>query len=137
MDLDTSRWKRVGRTTGSAYFEVEPGFLLVLPDEGAQDTVESATEEKAFQLEYCARVGGRTVVGILFDRVVDQTKGAREVYKSWPPDGGMVGSALIGGTVLARAMISFFQGLTQTDIPVRTFATMDDALVWSRTLTGR
>lgn len=137
MQSQAPVWKSIGRCGDCSYYEVEPGFLLVVPDQGACDTGESAEQQKAFQLAYCSEIGGRSVVGILYDNVRDQTRDAREVYRTWPSDGGVVGSALIGGTVLARAMISFFVGLSTTDIPTRSFPNVEDARLWARSLTGR
>ena len=40
--------------------------------------------------------------------------------------------AMIGGTALGRAMISFFLGLTKPLMPIRLFKDYESAVVWAR-----
>ena len=64
--------------------------------------------------------------------MASQDKEARRVYQSEPEPALMLGSALVGGSLLSRAMGSFFLGLSRPKIPVKMFATLDEAMVWAK-----
>ena len=137
VDPDTSNWKKLGATSNTQYYEVEPGILAAVPHQGASDDEHSARQNNVFQMEYF-RVGQRPgCVLVLFDRMKGQDAGARRVYQREPDTKLILGTALVGGTLLGRAMASFFLGLSKTQVPVKVFGDLKDALGWAQsTLQG-
>ena len=132
MDVDTSRWTLVGETANSRYFELEPGILAAVPHPGSKDDRATASENQRFQNEHWCSRGRGGVVLVFFDRMVSQDKDARRVYQYEPDVRYMRATLLIGGTLLSRAMGSFFLGLTRSRIPVKMFGTLDEALAQAR-----
>lgn len=128
---DTSSWTHVGDAGNSRYYAVAEGILAAVPREGSVDDLSTARANATFQNDYF-RQRGPGVVLIFFDRMSSQDKDARRVYQSVPDPALMLASALIGGSLLSRAMGSFFLGLSKPKIPVKMFASLDDALPWAR-----
>jgi hypothetical protein len=134
MEVNTSGWKACGETSNTRYFEIAEDVLGGLPFPGSRDTGETARENQAFQNGHWRTRGHPGVVVIFFDNLVSQDKDARRVYQQDPDPVLMLGTALVGGSMLARAIASFFLGLTKPRIPVKMFGNLDDALVWAREL---
>ena len=130
------RGKPVGRTANASYFADDPRVLIVWPDEGALDTSETANENMDFQTEYFSSVGTPGVVAIYFDRLGGQDRGARQVYAARANSRFALGIALIGGSLLSRALGAFFMGLNKPVAPTRMFATYEDAARWIEQLLG-
>jgi len=131
QDVDTSQWECVGRTANSVYFEIEPGSLLVVPDPGSMDDGNTARENQAFQEGYFRRVGLRGVTVILFDRMVSQDKEARRIYSTQADVTLFGGAAMVSSSLLARAMVSFFMGLSRPRMPTRMFPDIPGAIAWA------
>ncbi|MGE5183909.1 MAG: hypothetical protein ACM31C_17685 [Acidobacteriota bacterium] len=136
VDIDVSQWTLIGETLNSKNYAVEPNVLAVVPHPGAHDTGETAHANIVSQAAYLRPLGGGVVV-IFFDNLASQDKDARRVYQAESNPDWMRGTALIGGSMLSRAIGSFFLGLSRPRTPVRMFGSFDDALAWSRELNGR
>jgi hypothetical protein len=134
MDLDTSGWAHVGDSVNSRYFVVEPGVLAAVPRVGAKDDAVSALENQRFQNDHWRKLGRGGVVIVFADNLVEQDKGARRVYQNEPDLALMRGTAILGGTMLGRAIGSFFLGLARPKVPIKLCATLDEALVWARSM---
>ena len=130
--IDTSGWKPVGETSNTRYFEIEPTLLAALPHPGASDDRQTAHENQRFQNEHWRKLGRGGVVVVFFDNMVSQNKDARRIYQEEPDPALMLGTALVGGTLLSRAMGSFFLGLSKPRIPVKMFPSLDEARAWAR-----
>jgi hypothetical protein len=130
----TSEWRAAGATSNTAYFEVEPGVLAGVPHQGARDDGRTARENVEFQNAHFRQEGRAGCVVIFFDRLSAQDAEARRVYQSEPDPRFMRATALVGGTLLGRAMGSFFLGISRPRIPVKLFGTLDEALAWAREL---
>ncbi len=128
---NTAGWEVVGETSNTRYFAVEDHVLVGLPPPGSVDDATSARANIAFQIDYF-RKNGPGVAIIFFDNLVSQDKGARGVYQSDADPVLMLGSGLVGGSLLSRAMGSFFMGLSKPKVAVKMFANLDEALVWAR-----
>jgi hypothetical protein len=137
MNVDPGGWKAVGETTNSKYFLVEEGVLAVLPHPGTVDDRSTAREEVAFQRSYAKKTGQAHAAIILLENVVSQEKDARRVYQTEFDTTTCLGAALVGGTILSRAVGSFFLGVNKPLIPTRLFPTFDEALAWARQLAQR
>ncbi len=111
---------------------VEPRILAAVPHEGSRDDFDSATANQRFQNEYFRTAGAPGVVVVFIDRMVSQDAAARRVYGTDLDVALIRGSALVGGTLLSRAMISFFLGISRTRVPVKTFADGQSAIAWAR-----
>jgi hypothetical protein len=127
---DTARWESVGETSNTRYFLVEERVLAGVPPAGSVDDARSARENIDFQQGYF-RKNKPGVVIIFFDNLVSQDKGARAVYQTQGDPTVLVGTALVGGNLLSRAMGSFFMGLSKPKVAVKMFPSLDEAVVWA------
>ncbi len=132
MTTDTSAWTAIGRTSNAEFFEVEPGVLAVVPFEGVTDNAATARESIALQVDYLRSHGRRAGVLVMIDRVLEQDTGARAVYREAPDPAFQACFALVGRTVLGRAVGSVFLGLHPPRVPTRMFGTVDEAVRWIR-----
>ena len=133
MTPDTTAWLPIGRSTNADFFEVEPGVLAVVPFDGVADTADSAAESIQIQVSHLRTSGRRAGTVVFMDPVVAQNAGAREVYRNAPDPTFQTAFALVGSTMLGRAVASVFMGLHPPRVPTRMFATFEDALTWIRT----
>ncbi len=133
-DVNTSSWTAVGQSSNSRYFAVEPGILAAVPNPGAIDDRQSAEENVTFQNNYFREQGRGGVVLVFFDRMASQDKEARRVYGMLPEENLMRATALVGGSLLGRAIASFFLGISKPRIPVKLFGTTEEAIAWARQL---
>lgn len=130
--IDTSRLKEVGASSNTRYYSIEEGVVLGIPHDGARDDEASARQNVEFQCSYFRDAGRGGVVVIDIDPLTSQDKGARRVYQAEPDPEHMRGTALVGGKLLARAIGSFFLGLSKPRIPIKMCADLDGALAWAR-----
>ena len=136
VEPDISTWKKLGATANTQYYEIEPGILGAVPYRGVSDDERSARQNNVFQMEYFRGRRQPGCVVVFFDRMKGQDAGARRVYQSEPDAKLLLGTALVGGSLLGRAMGSFFLGLSKTQVPVKLFGDLNDALNWARGLGG-
>ncbi|MEM7158594.1 MAG: hypothetical protein AAF799_37485 [Myxococcota bacterium] len=125
-------WPIVGKTSNTVYYVDDEGVLLALPHAGAHDTGPTAHENVEFQKFHFDANHLPPIVAIFFDRLASQDRAARKVYADDPSPQWSVGFALIGGSMLSRAMGSFFLGLSQPQTPVKMFTTLQEARPWIR-----
>ena len=134
---DTTGWKWVADHGNSRYFAPVDGVLAAVPHEGTIDTAETARQNQDFQHAYFEKLGRAGVIVIYFDLIKELNKDARTVYTQSDPR-YLRGVALVGGTLLSRAMASFFMGIiSPPPIPLKMFASTEDALSWARDLLAR
>lgn len=132
--VDPSNWTCVGESSNSRYYELEAEVLGCVPRDGAIDDLASARANIAFQNAYWRERGHGGVVVVFIDYLSSQDKDARRVYQSEPDPAFMRGTALVGGSMLARAIGSFFLGMVRPRIPVKMVATLAEALAWAQQL---
>ena len=132
LEVDTTKWKSVGETSNTKYFEVEADILAAVPDKGSSDTGESARANQSFQNGYWHKAGHGGVVLVFFDRMISQDKDARRVYQKELDLKVMRATALVGGSLIGRAMISFFLGISKPQCPVKPFGDVQGAIDWAR-----
>jgi hypothetical protein len=128
---NTSGWEAAGETSNTRYFVVEDRILAGVPPPGAVDDAASARANITFQQGYFRKTAPGVVI-IFFDNLVSQDKGARGVYQTEGDPAVLLGTALVGGSLLSRAMGSFFMGLSKPKVAVKMFADVDAAIVWAR-----
>jgi hypothetical protein len=129
---DTSAWSPIGRSANADFFEIEPGVLAVVPFDGTSDSADTAAESIRIQVAHLRGSGRRAGTVVFMDRVVAQNSGAREVYRSDPDPTFQTCFALVGSTILGRAVSSVFIGLHPPRVPTRMFRTFEEALAWIR-----
>ena len=68
---------------------------------------------------------------IFFDNMVSQDKDARRAYQTDADPALMRGVALVGGSMLARAIGSFFLGISRPRVALKMFGTLEQARHWA------
>jgi hypothetical protein len=127
-------WKEVGSTSNTLYYVDQEGILLVLPHPRSHDTAATARENIDFQHRWFATHDDPPLLIIFFDRLASQDRAARKIYSEDTTSPWALGFALVGGSLLSRAMGSFFLGLSRTAIPLKFFPSITEARVWLRSL---
>ena len=130
--VDTSRWTRIGQSSNADFFEIEPRVLAVVPFDRCDDSEATARESIRIQLDHLRATKSRAGVVVFMDRILAQSAGAREVYRTAPDAAYQACFALVGGTMFGRAVGSFFIGIHPPRVPTRLFATFEEALAWAR-----
>lgn len=133
MDIDVDRWKFVSETNNGRNYEVERGILAIVPRAGVIDTAADAQEAVDVQHEYFRSVGGGVAI-IFFSELKSLDKDARRVYQEAPIPSIFRAAALVGGSLLARAIASFFLGVAKPRIPTRFFGSFEEALEWAQSI---
>lgn len=127
--------QRFGESENTVYYSLDDDVLVAVPHEGSRDTGSSARSNRDAQVRYFREKGRKGGVIILFDRMTSQDKDARKVYEGM--DDALTCSALVGGSMLSRAMFSFFLGISRPKVPVKLFADVESALRWIREVNQR
>jgi len=127
---DTYSLEPCGNSINTDYYALDEGLLIAIPHDGSKDTGDTALSNREEQAKYFRERGQRGGIVIFFDRMTSQDKDARRVYERM--DDVLTATALVGGTMLTRAMVSFFLGLAKTRVPIKLFADIGPALVWLR-----
>lgn len=137
VDVDVSKYERVGGTDAGGYFEVAPDVLLAYPREGYVQTEEGA-RASLIELQRIAEERGRPqALIVLVDRVRSQDSGGRRVWRD-EVDSERVGAlALVTRSRLSRAIGSFFLGLTRPRIPTAMVPSFDEAVRFARSTLGK
>lgn len=131
--LPDSAWKSLGRTSNTSYFLAGDDVLIVLPDAGLKDDAASARENTAFQIAVAQGAGRPLGLVVYMSSLLSQDPEARKVYASM--DASLfIGSALVVANPLARAIGSFFLGLSRPKFPARLVETIEDGIAWLATL---
>jgi len=126
-------WKSVGRTSNTSYYMAGDDVLIILPDAGLKDNAASARENTAFQIDVAKRLGRPLGLVVYLTSLLGQDAEARKVYASM--DRKMFsGSALVVSNQLARAIGSFFLGLSRPAFPAKLVGTIEEGIAWIATL---
>jgi len=125
-----SSWELAGKTSNTDYYVDDESVLLALPHRGSHDTGATARENLVFQKAHFDANDNPPIVAIFFDRLASQDRTARKIYSDDPSLQWSLGFALIGGTMLSRAMGSFFLGLSRPQAPLKMFASLRSARSW-------
>ena len=126
-------WKSIGRTSNTSYYWAGDGMLIVLPDTGLKDDETSARENVAFQTAQARSVDRPVGLVVYLGALLGQDPAARRIYAELDPT-LFLGSALVVSSPLARAIGSFFLGLSRPRFPARLVENIDDGLRWLATL---
>lgn len=132
MSFDSSAWRKIGSSANAEFFEIEPRVLAVVPHDGVKDDEHTAAESVRIQLDHLRAQGRSAGIVVFMDGLVEQTAGARKVYRDLPDPAFQACYALVGGTTFGRAVGSIFIGLHRPRVPTRLFASFEEALAWVR-----
>lgn len=125
-----------GRTPAGGYFRVAPDVLVAVPRPGYVQR-EPDARRSLEEFNRLAREARRPQAAIiLVDFVAAQDSSSRRVWSEREEEGLRTSLALVCSSPLARAIGSFFIGLNRPAVPTKMFKEFEDALIWSRTLTG-
>lgn len=127
------QWKPLGRTYNTHYYLLADDVLVVLPDKGLKDDGASARVNIDYQTAYARLLGRRCCVVVVIDSLTSQDSEARRIYASGMQPTLFYAAALIVSSPLARAIGSFFLGLTKPAVPTRLFESVDTAVAWAAT----
>jgi hypothetical protein len=127
------QWKPLGRTYNTNYYLISDDILIVLPDKGLKDDGASARVNIDFQTAYARMLGRRCCVIVVLDSLTSQDSEARRIYAAGMQPSLFYAAALIVTSPLARAIGSFFLGLTRPAIPTKLFESVEDAATWVAT----
>ncbi|HSM72887.1 MAG TPA: hypothetical protein VK851_15215 [Anaerolineales bacterium] len=130
MAIDVTNWIKFGQTSNAEFYEISPGFLAVVPFNECTDDETTAKASVQTQLNYLRSKNHKAAVVIFMDNIVQQTAGARAVYRDMPDPMYQACFALVGGTVFGRAVGSVFLGLSKPRVPTQMFGTLEQALAW-------
>jgi len=120
----------IGATRNTDYFMVAPRIIVAAPHPGTVDDGESAKENVAFQLGYARDFGEPCGVIVLLGSLKSQDPEARRIYAEKMDPTLVFGTALVVNSALARAMGSFFLGLTKPRIPIGLFPSLEACIPW-------
>jgi hypothetical protein len=128
------QWKAVGRTYNTRYFLASDDVMIVLPDQGLRDDGASARVNIDFQTAYARMLNRRCAVVVVIDSLTSQDAEARRIYAAGMQPAFFFAAALIVTNPLARAIGSFFLGLTRPAVPTKLFDSVDAATAWCASL---
>lgn len=132
MSIDISNWYKFGQTANADFYEISPGLLAVVPFNRCTDDETTAKASVQTQLEYLQAKKQRAAIVIFMDNIIQQTAGARAIYRDMPDSTYQACFALVGGTSFGRAVGSVFLGLSKPRVPTQMFGTLEQALEWCR-----
>ena len=127
------QWKPLGRTYNTHYYLLADDVLIVLPDQGLRDDGASARVNIDFQSAYARMLGRRCCVVVVLDSLTSQDSEARRIYAAGMQPSLFYAAALIVTNPLARAIGSFFLGLTRPAVPTKLFESVEEAASWVTT----
>jgi hypothetical protein len=127
------QWKPLGRTYNTHYYLLSDDVLIVLPDQGLRDDGASARVNIDFQSAYARMLGRRCCVVVVLDSLTSQDSEARRIYAAGMQPSLFYAAALIVTSPLARAIGSFFLGLTRPAVPTKLFESVEEAANWVTT----
>jgi hypothetical protein len=127
------QWKPLGRTYNTHYYLLADDVLIVLPDQGLRDDGASARVNIDFQSAYARMLGRRCCVVVVLDSLTSQDSEARRIYAAGMQPSLFYAAALIVTSPLARAIGSFFLGLTRPAVPTKLFESVEEAANWVTT----
>jgi hypothetical protein len=121
-------WPHAGSTSQTDFYWTKRGVLIAVPHVDAIDDRESSRENAEFQREW-ARQNGPYGLVVFVDRLRSQDRDARETYSQMGRE-TFVGVALVNNSMLARAIASFFVGISKPAVEYRMFDSLMPAIDW-------
>lgn len=131
---DASAFHNVGSTVNTDYTIADPDILIVTPRPGTIDNPDLARINVEFQTGYARRQGKKCAVVVIMSNLLAQDAPTRRVYTEGMGADLFYGVALVVGNSLARAIASFFVGLSRPQVETRIFDSIESAVAWLKTI---
>jgi hypothetical protein len=119
-----------GRTLNSNYYVAHRKILLAYPDPGCLDNAEAAQINCAYQNQFARDVGGGAGVIVVLGSLMNMDPGARRVYSTALDPEWIAAIALLVDSTLARAIGSFFIGITKPKFPTKLVDSIETGAQW-------
>ena len=126
--------KNIGSTPNSDYFIDDQDIIIVMPRPGTIDNPEIAQINVDFQVNYAIGVGKKCGMVVNLSNMLSQNADSRKIYSSGVTPEHFYGVALVTDNPLARAIGSFFIGLSRLPIPTSLFNSVENAIIWLKTI---
>lgn len=127
-------WTPLGETVNTRYYRIGKDIVVVYPHVGSKDDGASAWQNIEFQMNYARDIGYRCAFLVMMTSLTSQDADARRIYATHMDPKLAFGAALVAERPLARAIASFFTGLSRPKIPTRVFDAPPNALAWLDTI---
>ncbi|HSR20962.1 MAG TPA: hypothetical protein VLL49_08610 [Anaerolineales bacterium] len=121
---------QVGKTYNAEYSRVEPDVLIVFPEPGFKDNEQSARTNMLWQQGFARDLGRKCGLVVMVNNLISQDAESRRVYSEGLLPELFYGLALVVGNPLARAIGSFFVGLSRPAVPVSLVGSMEEGISW-------
>ncbi|MDH5491609.1 MAG: hypothetical protein OEY14_06630 [Myxococcales bacterium] len=126
-----SSW-RLEREEGVRFYRLPDGVIVIVPpDRDIEDGVRAA-RSRELMLGMAAADGRPLRVAVLMDQLAGQEPAARKVWAEQISTDWYERCALISSSLMARAIVSFFNGLRRPPVPTKVFSTIEEGLLWLR-----
>lgn len=122
--------KKVGETFNTEYSMYGADILVVVPMPGYKDNVEAARTNMEWQQTFARNLGKKIGLIVVVDNMLSQDAESRKVYSEGMFPELFYGSALVVSNLLARAMGSFFIGLSKPIVPLTLVSSIEDGIAW-------
>lgn len=130
--VDAARWPKVGGTNAGGYYEVERDILVAVPTPGYVQTTQGARASLGEMNRIARERGRRLGLIVLVDRVRSQDGASRRIWQREMDPSLICGLGLVGGTLLGRAIGSFFVGIYRPAVETKLVDDFASALEWIR-----
>jgi len=126
--------KKIGETFNTEYSMYGSDILVVVPAPGYKDNVEAARTNMEWQQTFARDLGKKCGLVVVVDNMLSQDAESRKVYSEGMLPELFYGSALVVSNLLARAMGSFFIGLSKPMVPLTLVSSIEDGIAWLKNL---
>ncbi|MGB8648524.1 MAG: hypothetical protein WCF84_25030 [Anaerolineae bacterium] len=127
---------KIGNLYNTDYLTAGPDILVASPAPGYKDNPESARASIDYQQRYARQLGKKCGVVVVMNNLLSQDAESRRVYAEGATPDLFYGVALVVGNPLARAIGSFFTGLSKPMVPLHLVDSIDSGIAWLETIKG-
>jgi hypothetical protein len=131
---DNGTYKSVGSTVNTDYTIADPDILIVTPKPKTVDNPELARINVEFQANYASQLGSKCSVVVVMTNLLSQDAATRRIYSEGITPAQFFGIALVVGNPLARAIGSFFMGISRPEVETKMFNSVENAVAWLQTI---
>lgn len=130
----SSNYKNVGSTVNTDYTIADPDILIITPKAGTVDNPEAARINVEFQTNYARDLGQKCGVVVVMTNLLAQDAETRRVYTEGMSGSLFYAGAMVVGNPLARAIGSFFLGLSRPQMPMKMVDSVESGIAWLQTM---
>ena len=131
---DNGTYKSVGSTVNTDYTIADSDILIVTPKPKTVDNPELARINVEFQTNYASQLGRKCSVVVVMTNLLSQDAATRRIYSEGITPSQFFGIALVVGNPLARAIGSFFMGISRPEVETKMFNSVESAVAWLQTI---